>query len=250
MRMRWPGFRKVRKQVCKRISRRIEFLGLPDEAAYRSRLESNPDEWKVLDSLCRITISRFYRDRGVFDHIGGVVLPRLAERVQQRVSCWSAGCASGEEAYTVRILWELCGSPSTTGKDMRILGTDADRAMLERAGRAVYPASAIKELPPDLTSRAFGRSGGKYALRERFKEKVRFEEGDIRGSMPRGPFDLVLCRNLVFTYYEESLQIEILRGISALVRPGGVLVIGLHESLPVDDSGLVEDSPAIYERIT
>ncbi len=81
--MRWPGFRKVRRQVCKRISRRIGALGLSGEAAYRARLESNPDEWGVLASLCRVTISRFYRDRGVFDHIGDVVLPRLARRARE-----------------------------------------------------------------------------------------------------------------------------------------------------------------------
>ncbi len=80
MRMHWPGFRKVRGQVCKRISRRIGTLGLPNVAGYQTYLGVNPDEWRTLASLCRITISRFYRDRGVFDYIGNVVLPRLAER--------------------------------------------------------------------------------------------------------------------------------------------------------------------------
>jgi chemotaxis protein methyltransferase CheR len=68
--LRWPGFRKVRRQVCKRITRRIRELGLADVTTYRERLESVPEEWPELDALCRITISRFYRDRAVFDHLG------------------------------------------------------------------------------------------------------------------------------------------------------------------------------------
>ena len=76
--MRWPGFRKVRRQVCKRIDRRLRELGLPDLAAYRIRLGQDSTEWKFLDGACRITISRFYRDRGVFDALGANVLPALA----------------------------------------------------------------------------------------------------------------------------------------------------------------------------
>ena len=69
MRMRWSGFRKVRGQVCKRVSRRMAVLALPDATAYRAYLEVTPDEWITLATLCRVTISRFYRDRGVFDHL-------------------------------------------------------------------------------------------------------------------------------------------------------------------------------------
>ena len=250
MRMRWPGFRKVRGQVCKRISRRIVMLGLPSLAAYQSYLESNPDEWKTLASLCRVTISRFYRDKGMFDHVGNVVLPRLAGRTKADVRCWSAGCASAEEAYTMRILWELRAAPSMIGKTLYVLGTDSDPVMLERARKAVYPASALKNLPPDLTAQAFDRSGDIFVLRARFKENVYFEERDIHESMPRGPFDIILCRNLVFTYFEEALQHEILRELVARLRQGGVLVSGVHESLPTGDFGLTAEAPAIYERVT
>ena len=249
MRMRWPGFRKVRGQVCKRISRRIATLDLPGVAAYRSHLESNTGEWKALVLLCRVTISRFYRDRGVFDHISKVVLPRLAERVKSDVRCWSAGCASAEEAYTMQIIWELRAAPSMIGKNLLVLGTDFDPIMLERASKAEYHASALKDLPPDLTEQAFEQSGDIYALRARFKENVCFEKGDIRDSMPEGPFDIVLCRNLVFTYFEEALQREILLELLARLRLGGVLVTGTHESLPAGDFGLTTEAPSIYERV-
>jgi hypothetical protein len=82
--MRWPGFRKARRQVCRRIGRRLCELGLPDVAAYRACLEQNPAEWQVLDSACRITISRFYRDRNVFESLQNAVLPVLARAAIER----------------------------------------------------------------------------------------------------------------------------------------------------------------------
>ncbi len=80
LRMRWAGFRKVRRQVCKRISRRMAELRLADADAYRAYLDANAGEWDALDALCRVTISRFYRDRGVYDAIRRRVLPREQQR--------------------------------------------------------------------------------------------------------------------------------------------------------------------------
>lgn len=83
LRKRWPGFRKVRGQVCKRIDRRLRQLGLAGPDPYRAYLETHPEEWAVLDGLCRVTISRFYRDRDVFDVLGEEVLPTLAEAARR-----------------------------------------------------------------------------------------------------------------------------------------------------------------------
>ena len=98
LRMRWPGFRRVRRQVCKRIDGRLRELGLDNTAAYQEYLENNPAEWHVLDDFCRISISRFYRDRSVFDCLRDDVLPNLAARAaalgERQLRCWSAGCAS------------------------------------------------------------------------------------------------------------------------------------------------------------
>lgn len=249
IRMRWAGFRKVRRQVCRRISRRIASLDLPDGDAYRARLQSDPGEWKILASCCRVTISRFYRDRGVFDHVGSVVLPRLAARGDTELSCWSAGCASGEEAYTVSILWTLRAPRSSAYKTLSVIGTDSDPVMLDRARRAVYPASALKDLPPELAAKAFRRSGRAFELRRRFNQDVRFEQGDIRESMPAGPFDVILCRNLAFTYFEPVLQKELLDKMIARLRAGGALVTGKHESPPAAGAGLRAEAPAVYERV-
>ena len=95
LQMRYSGFRKVRKQVCKRIQRRITQLNLSDAMSYQHYLDTHPDEWFVVDKLCRVTISRFYRDRVVLEHISKEVLPELAQTTvasgKTIIRGWSAG---------------------------------------------------------------------------------------------------------------------------------------------------------------
>ncbi|MBU3889787.1 CheR family methyltransferase [Methylosinus sp. KRF6] len=104
LRLRWRGFLNVRRQVGKRLNRRLAELGLPTLDDYRERLRADTTEWAVLDSFFRVTISRFYRDRRVFDILRFRVLPELARAAHspgRTIRCWCAGCACGEEVYTV-----------------------------------------------------------------------------------------------------------------------------------------------------
>jgi chemotaxis protein methyltransferase CheR len=212
-------------------------LGLPDTYAYKAYIDIHPKEWENLDSMCRVTISRFYRDRGVFDVIRSRILPEIAETAstvgEKQVQAWSSGCACGEEAYTLKILWELCIAPSDIeSPQLLITATDVDVGLLCRARRGYYPASSLKDLPRELIHDAFDRLKGGYILKSPLKEGIQFIEQDIRRGMPEGPFHLVLCRNLVLTYFEESLQCEILDRIMERLIPEGILVVGVHESLP------------------
>jgi chemotaxis protein methyltransferase CheR len=243
--LRWPGFRKVRRQVCKRIARRIKALGLADVAAYRERLDRAPEEWPEIDALCRITISRFYRDRGVFAHLGEAVLPALAAaaaRGERTLRCWSAGCGSGEEPYSLAILWAFRLAHSFPRLTLAVVATDADEQLLERAARGCYPRGTLRELPSEWIRRAFVRDNGNHCLRPAFRESVLFLRQDIRSARPEGLFDLVLCRNVVFTYFDPSLQRNTLTEIAARMRPGAALVVGKREALP--DAEALEASSA------
>src|SRR5690606_19542978 len=100
---------------CKRLGRRLNQLELQSLDEYRARLAGDPEEWAVLDSMCRITISRLHRDKGVFQTLTDVVLPAIAQRAKKEdreATCWSAGCASGEEIYTLKIVWNALVSPN------------------------------------------------------------------------------------------------------------------------------------------
>lgn len=254
LRMRWQGFRKVRGQVCKRVNTRIRELGLPDASAYRSHLEQYPEEWQVLDPLCTVTISRFYRDKAVFQFLEREVIPRLVRdatsRSEQALSCWSIGCASGEEPYTLAVLWDVAFKHLFPAVEIKILATDADQRLLDRAREGCYPASSVKDLPKEWLSREFILSGDRCCIREHLKRPVEFAGQDIRTEMPEGPFHLILCRNIVFTYFEERLQREILDRIGKLLVSGGALVVGVHEALPSGMQGWEAWSPkaGVYRK--
>ncbi len=242
LQMRWPGFRKVRKQVCKRLDRRIRELGLGGAEEYRSWLEEHSDEWTHLDSLCRITISRFYRDRAVFDVLARQVLPTLADAARRRgenvLQIWSAGCGSGEEPYTLALTWRLALQHQFPGMDIDVVATDVDPRLLRRARSGRYPSGCLRELPEAWRDQAFQRDGDNHCLARQYRQGVRFMAQDIRSDRPEGCFDLVLCRNLAFTYFDTELQREILKRIVSVMRDGAALVIGSHENLPDTANGL------------
>jgi len=232
---RWPGFRKVRGQVRKRLARRLAALGLPDLAALRARLAADPAEWAALDELCRITISRFHRDRGVFERLRAEVLPALRDAARaagRPVRVWSAGCASGEEPYTLALAWRLEVAPGPDDPPLDVVATDAEPAVLARARRAIYDAGSLRELPPAWRAAAFVETREGLRLRPELREGVRFRRQDIRRAQPRGPFDLVLCRHLALTYFAEPQQRAVLARVAARLRPGGFLVVGTHERPP------------------
>ncbi len=253
--MRWPGFRKVRGQVCKRVQRRIRELGLASVEDYRAWLHDHIEEWVHLDALCRITISRFYRDKGVFDVLAAQVLPALAEDTRLRgehlLRIWSAGCGSGEEPYTLALIWRHELRATFPDIAIDIIATDADPNVLRRARAARYAFGSLRELPADWRRRSFGMDGDNYCLEPGYRLGVRFVQQDIREQQPQGPFDLVLCRNLVFTYFDTARQSALQQRIVDTMRAGAALVLGAHEQLADTESGVTTwfEQQAIYRRV-
>ncbi len=252
--MRWPGFRKVRKQVCKRVDRHIQDLGLADVEAYQAYLEEHPDEWERLDPLCRITISRFCRDKEVVAVLAEEVLPSLARGARERgdsaLRIWSAGCGSGEEPYTLAVLWAMELQSRFPEVSIEIVATDADPNMMRRCRDACYEFGSLKDLPESWRVRAFAREDDAWCLKPEYKRNIEFLEQDIRRDLPVGHFDLVLCRNLVFTYFDDALQLEVLSRIVCAMHDDAALVIGVHEKLPEGAKGLLMwfDKQRIYRK--
>jgi chemotaxis protein methyltransferase CheR len=208
-------------------------LDFQDASAYQDYLATHPDEWKLLDSFCRITISRFYRDWKFYELMGNAVLPRLArlaaERGDAEIRCWSVGSASGEEPYTVNILWKL--HPGET-IPLRITATDIDGRLIERARFPNYQKSSIKGVPEEWLTHAFEHSQEGYTVRSSFRQGIEFLMQDVRVEQPQGPFHMILCRNLVFTYFDDGLQREVLSRMLDILVPGGVVAVGGRETLP------------------
>ena len=255
MHLRWAGFRRVRRQVCRRLRRRAHALGVRDLSEYRRYVERTPREWSEVDAACRITISRFYRDHRVFERLVEVVLPRLATEAvddgSRHVRCLSLGCASGEEPYTLAILWRMELASRYPGLGLRTDALDVDERLLERAIRGCYAQGTLRELPERWRLAAFEPQASQWCVKEEFRRGIRFERRDVRGELPQRQYDLVLCRNLVLTYYASALQIEILARIAERMRPGSALVVGAHEAVPGECDAFVPwpNAPNTYCRV-
>jgi len=284
---RWAGFRKVRGQVCKRILRRIRQLDLLNYDGYKYHLENHELEWDILDSYCRITISRFYRDKKLWEQLQKDLLPSLAKQVtkdgESELNCWSIGCCNGEEPYTLNIIWNLFVKPETKSKiNLKILATDSDPNIIGRAEQGRYSAGSLKDFPKQLTPMAFTQYYHKratflesqqterrspkqnrvengngitsrkvcYKIRDEFRENVIFKCQDIRREMPKEKFRLVFCRNLVFTYFDEELQAGLLKKVGDKLFSNGYLIIGRHESLPLGSGVFVQydNSGSIFRK--
>ncbi|MCW8330935.1 hypothetical protein MD588_19255 [Photobacterium sp. SDRW27] len=221
----------------------VQFLqwALEELADYRTYLEASPGEWRMLDTLCPVTISRFYRDKAVFTALEQQLLPSLIRKAidhgQNKLKVWSAGCASGEEAYTIALIWKLQLQQYFPGFQLEILATDLDPAMGKRISEACYPYSSIRYLPERWLHQAFLRQHNIYCLKPEYKHPIMFHTQDIRYNQPVDLFDLVLCRNLVFTYFSTKLQHSVTEQINKVMHPGGALVIGCHETLPENVRG-------------
>jgi chemotaxis protein methyltransferase CheR len=250
--LREAGFRHARSSVRKRLSRRLRTLGLAGVDEYRGYLAAHGEEWLWLEQCCQITISRFARDAGMFALLLQKYLPERAAAARARgdrcVRVWSAGAASGEEPYSVSIAWHLELEPLYPELRLEVLATDANAVVLERAARARYPVQSLWELPGSLRERAFTEEDGEWAVRPALRAGVRFEPADLRRQGAPGPFDLVLCRNLAFTYFGETAQRVVAQRFAEVLRPGGLLLVGRGEALPTGVPGLVAREPGFYER--
>jgi len=229
------AFARVRRQVCKRLSRRLAELQLGSLEAYARYLETHPEEWAVLDSLCHVTISRFFRDAHVFQALIESVLPRLVASFGPTLRIWSAGCGAGEEPYG----FALIGRQFFPEARFDIVATDADPHQLERGRAAIYRPSSFRELP----------AGIPHTIDDELRRSVTFLQQDLRREAPDGPFALVACRNLAFSYFDEVGQAHALQAIRERLVPGGVLMVGLREKLPSNtDFGPI--GPCLYEKRT
>jgi chemotaxis protein methyltransferase CheR len=181
-----------------------------------------------------VTISRFFRDACVFDTLRAKVLPAIAAHAQQDrrdARCWSAGCASGEEPYTLKMLWDLDVLGAFPDVALSIVATDVDEKVLDRARAGCYRVTSLRQMPSRMIAQGFDSAGPLLRVRAAHREGVTFLHQDLRSQAPPGPFDLVFCRNLAFTYFAEALQQRVLDTFSERLRPNGYLVVGAHEQV-------------------
>ncbi len=248
----WDGYRKVRKGVKKRIGRHMQQLGHRTFSTYLSGLDENEETRKECQRLLTVSISRFFRDYYLWQILENEILPALIKREQEKITVWSAGCACGEEVYSLRIVWDRMQARSAHPPELEITATDLNPDYIEKAQAGIYPASSLKEVSAEIISCYFEKIKGKslYALKPSLKGQVVWKVHNILSDPPKTNFHIILLRNNLLTYYTDGLIKPILSKILDCLVPAGVLIIGSHEKLPFRPSDLSPqtESSIIYHK--
>ncbi|HEX7120158.1 MAG TPA: protein-glutamate O-methyltransferase CheR [Longimicrobiales bacterium] len=222
------------KERClrRRLAVRMRARAVHRYADYAALLERDADELGRFLSVVTINVSKFFRNFDVWTALRREVIPALFALDAPEIRIWSAGCAGGEEPYSVAIaLLEYAREHGLESRlrRFRVLATDIDRGILEAARRAEYAKLALEETPPELLTRWF-EPGARYRLRAEVKRYVRFEPLDLLNDPLPQRQHLILCRNVTI-YFERAFQESLLRRIHAALEPDGFLVLGKVETL-------------------
>jgi chemotaxis methyl-accepting protein methylase len=223
------------KDTClrRRIAVRMRARGAQDYGEYCRVLDDDPAEYEALIDALTVNVTKVFRNPEVWNAIERVVLGALWVLPAPRLRCWVAGCASGEEAYTLAVLWHRFLLARRTDDQIgrvHILASDIDKASLDAAERGAYGSSAFVEAPDDVRARYFS-ADAPYTVSETLRAIVRFERRDLlQDPPPQGLMHLITCRNVVI-YFDRPSQEALMRRFHDALAPGGFLVLGKVETV-------------------
>jgi chemotaxis protein methyltransferase CheR len=220
------------RPLKRRLAVRLRACQLTSYQEYTQRLAQDPSEYpKLLDALT-INVTNFYRNPETFSTVASKVLPLLSAKSgsNRPVTVWSAGCSSGEEPYSLAILWREFSGNKPSMPEFRVIATDIDLSSLEKARQGIYDQNSMNEIPSGLIKKYFNVSGTSYSVSDEIKGIVEFRHLDLFESPPFSGLDLVFCRN-VLIYFSRTTQEAVFDIFKNHLRPGGFLVLGKVETL-------------------
>ena len=248
----WSGYRKVRKGVKKRIARHMNQLQCGNMVDYIKLLEDRPDTRHECQLLMTVSISRFFRDRRLWELLERRWLPDMVNRNIKTLKIWSAGCACGEEAYSFKIIHEQLGRSSGQLPELELLATDMHPGYLERARSGIYSRSSLKEVAHELRQTYFEsrRGGRRYLIKDFLKVGIRWENHILTTDPPETDFNLIFLRNNILTYCRPQDRGQSLTAIIKNLLPGGLFIIGCHEKLPFQPASLkpMPELPYVFRK--
>jgi two-component system CheB/CheR fusion protein len=225
-----------RATILRRIERRMQVNGQRDLLGYRDFLRATPEEAHALLSDMLIGVTQFFRDPEAFEFLGREVVTTLfaEEPSDAQVRVWVAGCATGEEAYSVSLQLALAREKAASGRPVQVFATDIDEAAISRARTGSYPLSIANDVPAPFLQRYFTREGAHYLVAKTVRERILFAPHSLLRDPPFSHLDLISCRN-VLIYLERSVQRQILELFHFALRPNGYLFLGTAESADAAD---------------
>ena len=221
-----------RTSLARRVRRRMSQVGIDNFPEYIDHLQVNAEEFNALFNTILINVTSFFRDPDAWEFLRSDLVPGLlAERSpEDQVRIWSAGCASGEEAYTLAMVFAEAIGVDRFRQRVKIYATDVDEEALGQARHAAYPESAIENVPEPMVRSYFERQGSQYIFRKDLRRSVIFGRNDLVQDAPISRIDLLVCRNTLM-YFNAETQSKILGRLHFALAPRGLLFLGKAEML-------------------
>jgi chemotaxis protein methyltransferase CheR len=209
----------------RRVAVRMRATKTSSYKEYENLLAKNNEEYHNLLDRLTINVSNFFRDVSVFEGIKKLILPGLANKRHIRI--WSAGCANGEEPYSLAMLFDRA-FPGR--RHWEITATDIDPSCLSRAKEGRYRTQALVEMPVEFKTRYLTHDGELWSIKDELKKRIKFKQLDLTRPLPNEHYDLILCRN-VMIYFLPQLQTRLFEEFRQMLVPSGYLVLGKTETM-------------------
>jgi two-component system CheB/CheR fusion protein len=221
-----------RTSLSRRIEKRMQAVGADGYLSYLDHLEVDPEEFTHLFNTILINVTSFFRDPPTWDFLSAEILPRLVESQPEGepIRMWSAGCASGEEAYSLAMATAEVLGPDAVRERVKIYATDVDEEALNQARQARYSPRQVEGVPPELLERYFEPNGNGHVFSKDLRRSVIFGRHDLIQDAPISRIDLLVCRNTLM-YLNSETQSNVLARFSFALREGGYLLLGKAEML-------------------
>jgi chemotaxis protein methyltransferase CheR len=241
--------------VAGRLTKRVRQLGFSSFPQYFEYLQADKSGNELSEFINRLTTNHsfFHREKDHFEFLKTRVFPELKRTLERDprypVRIWSAGCAAGEEVYTLALVMRDFFGPAIDRSDIGLLGTDISLAALKTASAGVYPAQKLSELPPAMRAGFREVGNDQFELPQEVRRMVLFKRLNLMAdSYPfKNPFDVIFCRN-VMIYFDQASRSRLVHSFYRHVKPGGYFFIGHSETILRADCPFEYVSPAIYRK--
>ncbi len=221
-----------RPTVLRRIERRINVRNLPNLPAYAAYLRENPDETQALLKDLLISVTNFFRDKESFDFLEREIVPRILtdKTSKDQIRLWVAGCATGEEAYSIAMLFAEQIGDSFDTPEVQIFATDIDEDAISAARNGFYTLNDAADVSPERLRRFFVPEKEGFRIRRELREMVLFASHNLLKDPPFSRLDLATCRNLLI-YFNRTAQERVMETLHFSLKPDGYLFLGSSESI-------------------
>jgi two-component system CheB/CheR fusion protein len=218
--------------LARRIRKRMDMVGMQSFAAYQDYLEAHPSEFATLFNTILINVTGFFRDPPAWDLVRTLSIPEMlgGKSPGESIRTWSAGCATGEEAYTMAIILAEAIGVDDFRERVKIYATDVDEEALNTARHAAYTDRQVEGVAPELLTKYFEQVDGLYFFRKDLRRQVIFGRHDLINDAPISRIDLLTCRNTLM-YLNAETQARVLARLHFALNEGGFLLLGRAETL-------------------